>query len=571
MSTIDEKRLGKTSKAEPDKTVAVERGRRLPSRSLTRRILAINLMVLAIPVGGFFFLDQIEDSLIDQEIRGLRIQAETFAGALGASAVVTTPGRGQWLHPARSVDLIRRLSAPTETRARLFDNSDALLADSLALASPRGVVRIVELPPPRGWIARFDVVGEWFGQLIDWRPGRGNLAPYRELNPQSAADYEEVGRALTGQPYGAMRIDERGELVISVAVPVQRFREVVGAIMLSTNADKIEQGMREVRLGILRVFGIALAATALLSLYLAGTIARPLSRLAVAAKQIRAGQGRKIEFPDFARRSDEIGDLSRNMRDMTDALWARMDAIESFAADVAHEIKNPLTSLRSAVETVTRVANPEQQKRLFTVILEDVDRLDRLISDISSASRLDAELSRSVAGPVDLGQVLELVVSVINDQAADRGQALVVLDLPAGGAPLTVQSIESRLGQVFSNIFTNAQSFAPPGSEIFCRVVPFGTEILVTIDDLGPGIPEAKLEAIFDRFYSDRPEGEAEKFGTHSGLGLNISKQIVLAADGRIWASNRFDAAGEIIGARFSIALPAVGRHARHVDRNLDD
>jgi two-component system sensor histidine kinase ChvG len=530
--------------------------RALPSRSLTRRILAINLLVLAIPVGGFFFLNQIEQSLIEQEIRALREQAEIFSGALGASAVVTDTQRGQLLHDVRSADLIRRLSEPTETRARLFDKNGALLADSEVLEAPRGIVRIEELPTPKPWYERIDEVYEWLDALINWSPGQRNLPLYREPTSQTASDYEEVGRALVGQTFGAMRVDVHGELVLAVAVPVQRFREVVGAVLLSTDATKIEQGMRDVRLGILRVFGIALAATALLSLYLAGTIARPLSRLADAAKRVRHAQGRTIEIPDLSHRADEIGDLSQNMREMTETLWSRLDAIENFAADVAHEIKNPLTSLRSAVETVSRVGDPEQQKRLFTVILEDVERMDRLISDISAVSRLDAELSRAESGPVDLGRVLQAVVSVINDQGAEHGRAEIELDLPPGAAALTVESIESRLGQVFSNVFTNAQSFAPPQSVIVCRVRPHGTDLLITIDDSGPGIPENNLESVFDRFYSDRPRDSGEKFGIHSGLGLNISRQIVESAGGRIWASNRRDDDGKILGARFTVALP---------------
>lgn len=558
--TLSEQHAGRhSSKTVDDNDFEEEeftRPRALPSRSLTRRILAINLLVLAIPVGGFFFLNQIETSLIDQEIRALREQAEIFAGALGASAVVIDTQRGQSLHEVRSADLIRRLSAPTETRARLFNDKGGLIADSLTLSSPRGVVRIEELPKPKPWYERTNEVLEWVNDLINWSPGQRHLPPYRELEFQSASDYEEVGRALVGQTYGAMRVDEMGEIVLSVAVPVQRFRQVVGAVMLSTDAQKIEQGMREVRLGILRVFGIALAATALLSLYLAGTIARPLSRLATAAKRVRHARGRTIEIPDLSHRGDEIGDLSQNMRDMTEALWRQLDAIENFAADVAHEIKNPLTSLRSAVETVSRVNDPEQQNRLFTVILEDVDRLDRLISDISAVSRLDAELSRAEAGPVDLGQALQTVVAITNDQAAEHGRAKISLDLPANPQSLNIVSIESRLGQVFSNIFSNAQSFAPPDSQIVCRVQQRGQELLVTIDDSGPGIPQNNLESIFDRFYSDRPRNSGEKFGTHSGLGLNISRQIVESAGGRIWATNRVDETGKVLGARFNVALP---------------
>ena len=352
---------------------------------------------------------------------------------------------------------------------------------------------------------------------------------------------------------------------------MQRFRHVVGAVMLSTNAEKVGQGMRDVRLGILRVFGIALAATAILSLYLAGTIARPLSRLATAAQRVRHASGRTIGIPDLTHRGDEIGDLSGNLRDMTEALWQRLDAIESFAADVAHEIKNPLTSLRSAVETVSRIDDTEQQRRLFTVILEDVDRLDRLISDISAVSRLDAELSRAKTGPVKLGRLLQTVISMANEHGADHGVAAIKLELPDGidadAKALSVESIESRLGQVFSNIISNAQSFAPPSSEIVCRVHPRDTEILVTVDDSGPGIPEAKLEDIFKRFYSDRPRDTGEKFGTHSGLGLNISRQIIEFAGGRIWATNRLDEAGNRLGARFNINLPAsTGAHDEAVE-----
>ena len=230
----------------------------------------------------------------------------------------------------RSADLIRRLSAPTETRARLFDDKGAMLADSLTLASPRGLVRIEELPTDKPWYERSDELLGWFDDLINWSPGQRDLPLYRELDFQSASDYEEVGRALVGQTYGAMRIDSENEMILSVAVPVQRFRQVVGAVMLSTDAQKIEQGMRDVRLGILRVFSIALAATALLSLYLAGTIARPLSGLPPPPNGSGMRGGRTIEIPDLTHRGDEIGDLSQNMRDMTEALWRRLDAIENF-------------------------------------------------------------------------------------------------------------------------------------------------------------------------------------------------------------------------------------------------
>src|SRR4029077_11748009 len=303
-------------------------------------------------------------------------------------------------------------------------------------------------------------------------------------------------------------------------------------------------------------FGVTLLVTVLLSLYLASTIAQPIRRLAAAARRARGRAGR-IEIPDVTGRSDEIGELARSLREMTDALWQRMSAIESFAADVAHEIKNPLSSLRSAVETAARLDDPEKQRRLMAIVQDDVERLDRLITDISDASRLDAELSRLELSPTDIGAMLRALVEM-HDETRSEGSPRLVLDLPADpgrGRGLVVPGVESRLSQIFLNIIANAVSFSPPGGEIRIHAALDGRAVLVTVEDQGPGIPDDKLTAIFDRFYSERPAGE--KFGTHSGLGLSISKQIVDAHRGRIWAENRTGATGEIIGARFLIRLPA--------------
>jgi len=240
---------------------------------------------------------------------------------------------------------------------------------------------------------------------------------------------------------------------------------------------------------------------------------------------------------------------------MTEALWARMDAIEGFAADVAHEIKNPLTSLHSAVETIARVEDPDQQRKLMGIIQEDVRRLDRLITDISDASRLDAELSRAETGEVDLADMLGVVVDIQNSTGSDDGPRL-DLRLPER-RKLVVQGIEGRLVQVFRNIIANAVSFSPPGGEIVVRATRAVDTIEIEVIDSGPGIPAEKEADIFERFYSERPESEA--FGTHSGLGLNISKQIVEAHGGKVWAENRLGEAGEIIGARFVVRLPASG------------
>ncbi len=536
---------------------------RRASTSLTRRILAINLLVLIVPIGSFFFLDQYQESLIEAEIAALRTQAEVFAGAVGAGAVGVSPGVGQRIEPVRANLMLRRLTEPTNTRARMFVPTGVLVADTQFLTLSRGFVQVEELPPPETALG----FGRWVDQSVDrvlnWIPGQSELPLYRESSPSDANDYVEVQRALFGDHSAAVRRHQSDGMVISVAVPVQRYRQVVGALMLSTDGKEVENAMRAIRLDILQVFAVALAVTVLLSLYLAGTIARPINRLAAAAERVRAGRGRHAAIPDFTGRRDEIGELSRDLRAMTDALWERMDGIERFAADVAHEIKNPLTSLRSAVETVARIDDADQQKKLMSIIVDDVHRLDRLISDISDASRLDAELSRDMPTRVDVHEVL-VALTDIERAAASDDRPKIELSL-AAQADLGVCASEGRLGQVFRNVITNAMSFSPADGRIVVRAERTkgadGDVVVVSVEDDGPGIPEENLESIFERFYSDRPvegpDGTGEKFGTHSGLGLSISRQIVEAADGRIWAENRRRADGEICGARFIVELPA--------------
>ncbi len=528
------------------------RRRRLSGLSLP--ILAVNLSAVFILGVGLFYLDDYEKGLVVADIEGMRAQGEIVAAALGEIAVDKDTGELQRLDPKLTRQLIRRLVDRTRARARLFSVDGELLADSRMLRGPGGVVQIMELPPPRSDSAVRQAVFDVYDWVIGRLPRRQRLAQYFEAANQRADDYEEVGRALRGETKGMVRVDESGALIISVAVPVQRYRQVLGALMLSHVGTEVDRAARNVRFDILKVFGIVFAITVLASLYLAGTIARPMRRLAIAADQVRRGHGRhKHQIPDFSKRSDEIGDLSAALRDMTEALESRMDAIERFAADVAHEIKNPLSSMRSAIETVARVEDPEQQRRLLAIILDDVHRLDRLISDISDASRLDAELSRAEAAPVDIGRMLAALVEV-QDATADQGTPRLTLDA-ANHQSLDVLGVEGRLVQVFRNLISNAITFSPPDGTIALSAERDGRFVKVEVQDQGPGIPQGKREAIFDRFYSERPANE--KFGMHSGLGLSISKQIVDAHDGSITADNRRDESGKVIGARFVVRLPA--------------
>jgi two-component system, OmpR family, sensor histidine kinase ChvG len=529
-------------------------GRRWPVSPLTRRILALNVLALALLAGGFLYLGKYQASLIGQQIESLKTQGEVFAAALGEGAVLDSVDEGEILLPDLARQMMRRLVEPTRTRARLFDVRGDIIADSRILRGPGDTVQVHELQPQEREGAILRVADRVYDWILDILPRHTSYPAYRENASPRAEDYAEVLRALRGETGSAIRSDpQTGGLVFSVAIPIQRYKQVLGAVMLSTGSAEIEEELRTVRLELMRIFGVALLVTVLLSFYLAGTIARPIRRLAAAAERAR-GRRARVEIPDFTGRGDEIGDLSGSLREMTDALWQRMSAIESFAADVAHEIKNPLSSLRSAVETAVRIEDPANQRRLMAIILNDVQRLDRLITDISDASRLDAELGRLELEPVDIAAMLG-ALSDVHEATRTDGSPRLVLAIGKSDRELVVSGIETRLSQVFRNVIGNAVSFSPPLGEIRLTARHDGRGVLVMVEDQGPGIPEEKLTAIFDRFYTERPLGE--QFGTHSGLGLSISKQIVEAHRGMIWAENRKDASGATIGARFSVRLPA--------------
>ncbi|MEQ9332132.1 stimulus-sensing domain-containing protein [Thalassobaculum sp.] len=518
---------------------------------LTIRILAINLLSVAILFIGVLYLDRYQNSLIRGELDALDRQAEVMARAVAELAVDSDATVDPGLITERVRRIVRVLSGVLASRVRIYGSEGRLIADSRMLTGPGGTVRIQPLPPPEpDPLQRF--ANRLYERIVNWLPRRSELPIWNETTGPAAL-FEDVQLALGGTVTRKVRGTEAGGLFLSVAVPVQRYKQVLGALMLSVEGEDIDTAVREVRFEILGMFAVTLAITILLSLYLAGTITRPIQRLASAAEAVRASHSRRQTIPDFGRRGDEIGDLSRSLKAMTEDLWARMDAIERFAADVAHEIKNPLTSLRSAVETATRVDDPERRQRLMTVIVDDVARLNRLISDISDASRVDAELSREDRSAVDVGRMLSALAEVYAATAEERGGPPVLAEVEDADA-LVVAGQEGRLVQVLRNLIENARSFSPPDGAIRLRARREGDQLAISVEDDGPGLPEGKLQAVFDRFYSERPEGE--KFGTHSGLGLSISKQIVEAHGGTIRAENRRSAQGSVLGARFVLRLP---------------
>ena len=537
---------------EPEATVMHVRRRGAVS-PLTRRILMVNFLALCILVGGLLYFGQYEDRLEEAELTALTTQGEIFAGALGQGAVGTRTDGSRLLLPHVARPMIRRLVEPTRTRARLFAVDGRLIADSRVMLGPGGSVQVETLPPPADDEILEGFLVELYDTIVALLPTRSDLPPYVERANQQADDYEEALHALAGEPVVSVRTSPEGHRLLIAAVPVQRFKQVLGALMVTTTSTDIEHAVRDVRFGILKVFAVAVAVTVLLSIYLAGAIARPVRQLAEAADLVRGRHSSEAAIPDFTNRNDEIGDLSGALRDMTKALWERMQEIESFAADVSHEIKNPLTSLRSAVETASRIKDPEQQRRLMDIIQEDVKRLDRLITDISGASRLDAELARAELERVDIARLLKALVEV-HQSTDENDRAALELEIPAH-EELCVRGIEGRIVQVVQNLIGNAFSFTPADKSVRLAAVRDDDVIQISVDDDGPGIPEDSLASVFERFYSERPDGE--QFGTHSGLGLSISRQIVEAHGGTIKAANRYDSSGTVVGAHFTVRLPA--------------
>jgi two-component system sensor histidine kinase ChvG len=564
------------------------------SSSLTRRIVFLNLGGLVALLVGFLYLNQFRAGLIDARVQSLATQGQIIASAIASSATVDSdaitidPERLLQLAPGQSYDvaeearpsfefsinpervgpLLRRLVSPTRTRARIYDRDGYLLIDSRSFTgSP--ILRS-DLPAPsqedsQSW---FDRTWEHLRASI----GHRELPMYEDIGTANGRAYPEVGTALAGGADSVVRINAQGETIVSVAVPIQRFRTVRGALLLSTQGGDIDAIIASERWAIIRIFVVSAGVMLLLSLAFAGTVAEPMRRLAEAADRVRRGILPRQNIPDFSDRPDEIGHLSSALRDMTKALYTRIEAIESFAADVAHELKNPLTSLRSAVETLPIAKTEASRERLLEVIQHDVSRLDRLISDISDASRLDAELARGAMDALDLSVMLQAVVSIAN-QASNGHNVSVTLKIeepPEGffGAPWVIQGHDSRIGQVCNNLIDNARSFSPDGGSV--RVTLRAAQLAgqddepqegyeIIVDDDGPGIPAHAFERIFERFYTDRPN---HGFGQNSGLGLAISRQIIEAHGGRIQAMNRTGPAspdqpeGEVFGARFVVWLP---------------
>lgn len=551
--------------------------------SLNWRILFFNLLALFFLVGGILYLNQFREGLIDARVESLLTQGEIIAGAIASSASVETdtmtidpqkllelqagesarPTASDEdlrfpLNPEKVAPILRRLISPTRTRARIFDPDANLILDSRYLYS-RGQVLRYDLPAASQ--DDTESIGDKLGNLMNRFLQPGNLPRYEEAPGGDGSIYPEVIKALDAQRSAVVRVTDKGKLIVSVAVPIQRFRAVLGVLLLSTQAGDIDEIVHAERIAIIRVFGVTALVTMILSFMLSSTIASPLRRLSEAAVRVRRGGPReREEIPDFSARQDEIGHLSTTLREMTTALYDRIDAIDSFAADVAHELKNPLTSLRSAVETLPLAKTEESKARLTEIIQHDVRRLDRLISDISDASRLDAELAREDAKRFDVEALLTDLVKISRETSKRHKQVTIGFTAHPGNhgkGAFETYGHDLRIGQIVTNLIENARSFVPEKTgRVDVALTRTRAQIIVTVTDNGPGIRPDALERVFERFYTDRPDGEA--FGQNSGLGLSISRQIAEAHGGTLTAENVADPeTGEVRGARFTLTLPA--------------
>jgi two-component system sensor histidine kinase ChvG len=504
------------------KTVAQQRRTRLSA--LARRIIFFNTFALVILIAGVLVVESSRRGLVQERMRSIQDEAEIVASALAEYARDDDLPR---LKLKEAEPLLAQLIQPTRLRARLYTTDGHLAIDTRAFLA-RNIVQVQELPPLDFWSRTNGFLQRVYDGVMGIRPTFVQFEPYFEAGSNGRV-YREVNTALSGSTATAIRVNEQNKLVLSVAVPVQRFKAIYGVLYVSTEGGDIDDILTAERATLIEVFLLAVGVMLISSLYLSGVIAAPIRRLAAAADRVRGGRSGRETIPRMTDRSDEIGELSRSLSDMTDALYQRIDAIESFAADVAHELKNPLTSFKSAVEMLARAKDDDSRAHLMSILRDDVKRIDRLITDISHASRLDAELSREANEPVDVAHLLETIVEVYRVTEISRGVTFALsLALPPRAA---VMGRDERLGQVFRNLIDNAVSFSPPSGAIAIVATVEGSTVRITVEDDGPGIPEENLETIFKRFYTERPADQ--EFGRNSGLGLSIARQIVEGLGGR--------------------------------------
>jgi two-component system sensor histidine kinase ChvG len=522
---------------------------------LARKIITFNLLAILVLVAGVLFLNPFRDSLVFQRERALVIEAELVTAVLEARLVDRAGESAAVLGPDKAERLLSDLGLPTSADLYLFDIAGNLTATTMGQPRVASAADAI-MPAPRSTMIT-DMLDTIWGSLA-FLFGKSGTEPTTSLAPETVL-LPLVAPTLSGGTQIQTTRDLNGSTIFAVAAPISEGDIPIGVLAVASAAGEIDELVRAEREQILQMFVIAILVSVGLSLVLASTIANPLSDLAAAAEIGRERNARKfspsrVRIPDLTARPDEIGRLSGALRGMVAALYDRIDANEQFAADVAHEIKNPLASLRSAVASLRFAKREDQKTKLLDVIEHDTRRLDRLVSDISNASRLDSELVKEEEEPFDLIKMIGNLTDYLGNEAREKGVEFIT-DMPKDA--IIIDGLESRLAQVFVNLLTNAISFCEDGDAIRVWVRKRENRVLVVVEDTGPGIPEQALTKIFNRFYTERP---VSHFGNNSGLGLAISKQIVEAHGGVIWAENirptDADVTSDPLGARFVVGLP---------------
>ncbi|MEZ5737350.1 MAG: stimulus-sensing domain-containing protein [Novosphingobium sp.] len=501
--------------------------------SLTARILAVNIIALGLLAGSLFYIDNYRNQLIAERFSLARAEAEITADALAGASKV------------QRVSLLAKIGTDRMLRLRLYDVDGTLLADSFELADPS--FTFVD-PDSEPW---YQHAARALDRGMDFLIGAPPIPDYQDPQTPGAESWPEIQDAIeSGETTVHQRLAPDRTPVITAAALVGESGEV---LLTTRNAPDITQNVRDARQTLAIIVGAALAISILLSLFLARTIVQPLRSLVRAAVRVRLGRDREVVVPRLPDRRDEIGLLARAISDMTAALRQRIDAVESFAADVVHELKNPLASLRSALESLTKVDDPLLRRQLMDIAAHDVQRIDWLVTEIADASRVDAELSRATFEPVDM---VKLVTALVAERES-RGVSGVcrIIVSQAGQADKRVAGVATRLERVLENLLDNAVSFSPDRASVEVELARDDDHIEISVSDHGPGIPAEAREKVFERFHSLRPVGE--DFGSHSGLGLAIARTIVEAHDGTLTAQDRIDGKP---GARLLIDLPAWDR-----------
>ncbi len=555
--------------------------------SLWRRILIASLAGLVVMLGGILYFSENNAWLIDAKRESLLVQGEIIAAAIASDTraengrlVIHTdslppttdnadpPDDSAFtahelsIRPERVAPILRRLVQPTTRRARVYSRDGTLVMDSAILMKRGQLSRHEPKVTPGG---RMGTKNFWT-RLKSWMIGQ-ELPVYKEIGNANGTSYPEVRQALEGTPTAMLLLNEKGQQIVSTAVPIQRASVVQGVLLMSTRPGEIDNIVadQQNQIWILAVF--AGLATLISALLLARTVAGPIRRLSESAELVSRNIGARHELPDFAHRTDEVGQMASAFAAMTAGLYRRIEASESFAADVAHELKNPLAAARSMAESLSYAKTDEQRKEVVTQIQSELKRLNRLITDVSNASRLDAELARQEMGTVDITNVVTSVTQIFRDilSGDTRRVETNIAVAPFEGAFL-VSGHAGRLGQVLTNLVDNAISFSPEGAAVVVRVRRVENIVELSVEDEGPGIPDDRLNIIFDRFYTDRPDTEAVR-GKNSGLGLSISREIIRAHGGEISADNRRAAGAALddkpLGARFVVRVPGLVASAR--------